>query len=158
MFVRLALESDFDEIVAMAHENIESTRPDMEWDEDKCRATLYSYIDSASPTFFVVEHERKVIAFMVADMADYRAASGLYTIQEVLFVLPAYRGTRAALILMKHFIAWSERLGAKEIIGGVDNEFQPERTAKFLEHLGFKRVGYAMRRVLANGRQQERSQ
>ena len=148
MFARLALDEDFDAIVEMARLNIEETRPGMAWNEERCRATLRSYIDRASPTFFVVEDKRQVIAFLMASFYEYRAASGLFTTQEVIFVRPDKRGTRAAVILMKHFIAWSERLGAKEIMGGNDNEFNSERTARFLEHFGFKRVGFAMRRTI----------
>lgn len=154
MFVRLALESDFDDIVDMARINITDTRPQLDFDEAICRATLQGYIDRASPTVFVCEDRRKVVGFLLADFYAYRAASGLFTTQEVLFVRPEHRGTRAAVLMMKHLIAWSERLGAKEIIGGNDNEFNSERTAKFLEHFGFERVGFAMRLAMANGRQQ----
>jgi len=52
---------------------------------------------------------------------------------------------------MKQLIAWSEQLGAREIVGGNDNEFNSERTARFLEHFGFERVGYSMRRAMPHG-------
>ncbi|MGF7008103.1 N-acetyltransferase family protein [Aminobacter sp. BE322] len=152
MFVRLGLEEDIDAVTEMARMNIEETRPGLTFNEFKCRETYYSYLDNASPTIFVVEDKREVIGFLLAEMYDYRAADGLFTTQEVLFVRPDKRGTRAAVILMKHLVAWSEQLGAKEIIGGNDNEFNSERTAKFLEHFGFERVGFSMRRVTAHGR------
>lgn len=145
MFVRLAVESDIDAICEMGRMNIEETRPEIGYDDFKCRETFYSYLDRADPTFFVVEHQRKVIAFLAAAIHDYRASDGLFTTQEVLFVRPENRGSRAAVLLMKHLIAWSEKLGAKEIIGGNDNSFNSERTAKFLEHFGFERVGFSMR-------------
>lgn len=151
MFVRLALEEDFDAIVEMARMNIAETRPGMVFNEERCRATLRSYIDRASPTFFVVEDKRQVIAFLTADFYEYRAADGLFTTQECIFVMPERRGSRAAAILMKHLIAWSQRLDAREIIGGNDNEFNSERTARFLEHFGFERVGFSMRRTMADG-------
>lgn len=147
MFARLALESDFDEIVEMARYNAAETRRGLTFNEDRCRATLRAYIDTANPTVFVAEHRREIYGFLQADFYEYRAFDGLFTSQEVLFVKPDKRGSRAAVVLMKHFIAWSEMLGAKEIIGGNDNEFNSERTAKFLEHFGFRSVGYAMRRV-----------
>jgi L-amino acid N-acyltransferase YncA len=153
MFTRLAIEADFDAIVEMAEYNVRTTRPDMDWDEAKMRRTLRSYIERAAPTFFVVEERRDVIGFLLCDMVEYRAATGLFTTQEVLFVRPDRRGTRAAVLLMKQLLAWSQLLGAKEIVGGNDNQFQSERTAKFLEHFGFERVGYAMRRVAAHGQQ-----
>lgn len=148
MHVRLALEQDFPAIVEMARINTEQTRPTLTFSKEKCWRTLYSYLTTASPTVFVVDGEDGVVAFLVADMYEYRAAEGIFTSQEVLFVRPDRRGTRAAALLMKQLVAWSQMLGAKEIVGGVDNEFQSERTAKFLEHFGFKRVGFAMRRAL----------
>lgn len=148
MFVRLALEEDIDAVVEMARMNIEETRPEIEFDEFTCRETFYGYLDKASPTIFVAERNREPIGFLLADMYSYRASAGLFTTQEVLYVKPVHRGTRAAVLLMKHFIAWSQKLGAKEIIGGNDNSFQSDRTARFLEHFGFERVGHAMRRVI----------
>lgn len=148
MFVRLALEEDIDAICEMARWNMEETRPDMGYDEAKCRETCYGYLDRASPTIFVVEDKREVIGFLLADMYSYRAAEGLFVTQEVLYVRPARRGTRAATLLMKQLIAWAELLGAKEIIGGNDNSFNSERTAKFLGHFGFENVGYAMRKTI----------
>jgi L-amino acid N-acyltransferase YncA len=152
VFVRLALEEDIDAVVEMARANIEETRPDLDFDEYKCRETFYRYIDTAEPTIFVVEHKRQVVAMLLASIYGYRAAAGLFTTQEVLFVRPEHRGTRAAVILMKHLISWSAHIGAKEIIGGNDNDFKSERTARFLEHFGFERVGFSMKRVMADGR------
>lgn len=152
MFVRLADEGDIDVVVEMARMNMAETRSELVFDEHLCRETFYQYLDTAKPTIFVVEDRRAVIGFLLADFYGYRAATGLFTVQEVLFVSPAKRGTRAAVMLMKHLIAWSKQLGAKEIIGGNDNGFNSERTARFLEHFGFKRVGIAMRRDMINGR------
>lgn len=154
MQVRLALESDIDEVVAMAKENIETTRPDMEWDEDLCRASFWSYIAHASPTIWVVEHNDTAIGFLLADMYSYRAAKGIFVTQEVLFVKPAYRGGRASILLTKELIGWAEMLGAREIVGGNDNQFNSERTAKFLSKFGFEKVGYSMIRKMQNGRQE----
>lgn len=148
MLVRLALESDIDAIVEMARMNIEETCPEIGFDEAVCRETCYGYLEHASPTMFVAERDRRVVGLLVAEMHAYRASAGLFTTQEVLFVRPEHRGTRAAVALMKHLITWSKMLGAKEIIGGNDNDFQSERTARFLEHFGFERVGFAMRRVM----------
>lgn len=151
MFVRLAMPYDMDAVVDMARANIEETRPDMHFDRFKAEATFLQYLDTASPTVWVVEHERRAIAFLLADMYEYRAATGLFTIQEVLFVDRDHRGSRAALLLMRELIAWSKRLGASEIIGGNDNNFNSDRTAKFLGHFGFEKVGYSMR-LLLDGR------
>lgn len=146
MEVRLALPHEEDIIVDMARTNIEQTRPSLTFNEARCRASFRSYLDRADPTIYVAEDKNEVIGMLVCNFYENRAADGLFTTQEVLFVRPDKRGTRAAALLMKQLISWSEQLGATEIIGGNDNEFNSERTARFLEHFGFKRVGYSMRR------------
>ncbi len=148
MHVRLALEGDEDAIVAMARTNMEQTRPTLTFNEGRCRATIQNYFDQANPTIFVAEDKGEVVGFLVCNFYEYHAADGLYATQEVLFVRPDKRGTRAAALLMKELIAWSKTLGALELVGGNDNEFNSDRTARFLEHFGFKRVGYSMRRVI----------
>lgn len=148
MYVRLALEEDFPAIVEMARLNIEETRSDLGFDEYLAWKTCYEYLDTAEPTIFVCEDKGQVVGLTLSSINAYRASAGLFTTQEVLFVRPEKRGTRAAVLLMKNLIDWSKQLGAKEIIGGNDNEFNSDRTAAFLEHFGFRRVGYAMKRVL----------
>ena len=155
MFVRLSMPYDEDAVVEMARMDIEETRPDMSFNEAKCRATFQRSLKTADPTIWVVEEKRVAIAFLLAGMYEYEAADGFFTVQRVLFVRRGHRGSRAAVLLMKTFIAWSRRLGAREIIGGNDNEFNSERTAKFLEHFGFERVGFSLR-MLLDGRQERR--
>lgn len=148
MEVRLGTLDDCDVVCDMARRNIEETRVGMEFDLERCRRSYASYLATAEPTIFVCEDKGQVIGFTLSSLNAYRAASGLYTTQEVLYVVPEKRGSRAAVLLMKNLIAWSQMLGAKEIIGGNDNRFNSDRTARFLEHFGFEEVGNAMRRVL----------
>lgn len=148
MFVRLALEDDIPAIVELARQNCELSTPYLTFSPERVVATCRQYLDTANPTIFVVEHQRKVIAMLVATINEYRQAEGLYTTQEVVYVARAHRGSRAAVLLMKHLIAWSRQLGAIEISGGNDNLYQSERTARFLSHFGFERVGFFMRRMM----------
>lgn len=156
MFARLAIRSDEDAIIEMAAANIAETRPTLEFDEARARATFRSYLERADPTFFVIDDKRDVIAMLACNFYEHRAATGLFTTQEVLYVRPDRRGSRAAALLMKQLIAWSTQLGATEIIGGNDNEFNSERTARFLEHFGFARVGFTMRRELRHVQEERR--
>lgn len=133
----------------MAHANCSETKQGEVYDEAVTRATIQRSFETASPTFFVVEHQRRVIGFLMAEIAGYDYRAGFYTVQKVLYVSPENRGTRAAILLMRELVAWSQRLGAAEIVGGNDNSFRSERTAGFLEHFGFEIVGYAMARKLS---------
>lgn len=139
---------DADRIVEMAKANIAETCPGEPIDEARVRATFQEYLDAANPTFFVVEHRREVIGFLQSYMLAYDYRAGLYTTQKVIYVSPENRGTRAAVLLIKELIRWSESLGADRIEGGNDNSFQSERTAAFLNHFGFEKIGFAMRNTL----------
>lgn len=151
MKVHLAYETDLTAMVEMARMNIEETRPELGFDEAKAIETFYRYIDTANPTIWVAEGQSGVVGFLVATLSDNFASAGQTVHQSVLYVKPANRGSRAATLLMKELISWSEMLGVREIIGGNDNSHNSERTAKFLAHFGFEKVGYAMRRVVSDG-------
>lgn len=148
MHVRLALISDCEAIVRMAREN--SVISQVEFDPMRVRETFSRYLRTAHPTFFVVARTPtgKAIGFLEATINGYDYRSGIFVCQKVLYVSPENRGTRAAVHLTKHLIAWAKSLNAVEIVGGNDNGFQSERTARFLEHFGFRRVGYAMAMAL----------
>lgn len=146
MIVRLALQTDIEAIIELARGNCALSTPHLTFSADKVRETCQSYLTTAHPTMFVAEKDGIVIGLLVATLNEYRHAEGLYTTQEVIYVDEAHRGGRAATLLMKQLIAWSEEIGAIEITGGNDNGFQSERTAAFLEHFGFERVGFFMRR------------
>ena len=148
MHTRLMLVDDIDDVIDMARANVAETRPDLTFDEDRLRRTISNYFTKAEPTFFVCEENGRLVGMLLTGVYEYRAMAGLFTTQEVVYTRSESRGSRAAVLLMKQLIAWSEQLGAKEIIGGNDNDFNSERTARFLEHFGFQRVGYAMKRVL----------
>lgn len=148
MHVRLALESDLDQLIDMAREAVEENRPWLAFDEDTTRQTFWSYISTADPTIFVVDSGGALSGMTLATIQGYRMASGLFTVQEVLFVRPGSRGSRAAALLTKEIVAWSQMLGAKEIVSGNDSATKSDHIARFLTRFGFENVGYAMRRVL----------
>lgn len=147
MHVRLALPADEDACVELARFQVEETLPHLDFDEATTRRTFQRYLDTADPTIFVAVEKGAVIGHLMALMHTYAFTSGLFTVQEVLFVRPDKRGTRAAALLMDEFTRWSDQLGARENIGGNSNKFHSERTAKFLSRFGFEIVGYSMKRV-----------
>jgi len=146
MHVRLAMPDEEDDLVEMGRRDVEETMPSMEWfDEVTWRQTFRRYLDRAHPTFFVAERtDGKLAGFLEAYIWGYEYRTGLYVGQRVLYVTPENRGTRAAASLVKHLLSWARDLGAVEVIGGNSNSFNSERTARFLEHLGFRRVGYTL--------------
>ena len=144
MFVRLALEHEEDVFVRLCVADLEETMPGEPYDEDVLRATFRKYADTANPTIFFAEHERQVVGFVMSHVVPFDHRSGFYATQRVLYVSPENRGSRAAVLLMRQLIRWAEQIGAAEIAGGNDNSFNSDRTAAFLAHFGFEKVGYAM--------------
>ncbi len=157
MFVRLAMDYDIPEIIEMAVANLEETMPGEPYSRERLRDTFYRSVKLAQPTTWVVEQERKLIGFMMSYMFGFDYRDGHYCTQRVIYVLPANRGTRAAVLLARELVRWAKETGAAKIEGGNDNSFKSERTAGFLEHFGFERVGYQMRNSLeerTDGRQE----
>lgn len=148
MFVRLAIARDEDRVVAMCLANARETMPGESTDESVIRARFRQYLETSFPTIFVVEQNRDLIGLLAADTGDYDHRSGFFVIQKLLYVSPEKRGTRAAVLLTRHLVEWAEKIGAVEVVGGNDNGFKSERTAAFLEHFGFKRVGFMMSKRL----------
>lgn len=151
--VRLADAKDYADVRDMAEMNWQESCPEREWSEDKMRATFHeSYLRDSSAIIFIVEKDGEPAGFLLTSVFEYRAFIGLFTVQEVIFIKPERRGTRAAALLMKKLIEWSrDVVGAQEIIGGNDNDLHSEQTARFLSRFGFRQCGYAMRLEL-NGR------
>lgn len=148
MFVRQAISADLEIILGMARANCEETCAGETYNEERSRDLFNDFLHGTGPSFFVVEDKRKLIGFLMARMCLFDYRDGFYTAQSVLYVLPENRGSRAAVLLTKHLVAWSTRIGAAAIIGGNDNGFNSERTAKFLEHFGFERIGILMKKRL----------
>lgn len=151
MFVRLALEDDFFALMELGRQASELGTPHLTFSDERFTNTYRGYLDECDCTFFVVEDKRELIGFMLATISEYRHAAGLYTTQEVMFVRPDKRGTRAAALLVKNLVEWSHRLGAIEITGGNDNKFKSDKMVRFLGRFGFEHVGCFMRRVLTDG-------
>lgn len=140
--VRLAEPRDYDAVRDMAEMNWRESCPEREWSEDRMRATF----QDETAIIFVVEQAGELVGFVLTSVFEYRAFVGLFTVQEVIFIRPDKRGTRAAALLMKKLIEWSrDVVGAREIIGGNDNDIHTEQTARFLSRFGFRQCGYAMR-------------
>jgi len=152
MRVRLALPTDEDAYVELGRIAHAESYPEKPYREHKVRAIFSRYLTQAHPTIFVVEDKGELIALQNCTISEFPSADGLYTTQEILFVTPAKRGTRAAALLLREFTRWSDEIvGAEESTGGIDNALTPERTARFLQRFGFEEVGFFMRRVRGAG-------
>lgn len=144
--VRLAEAGDYQAVRDLAQMNHAESCPQRDWSEGRMHGTFFdAYLRDTAALIFVATWRGEIVGFMLCGVYQYRAFDGLFSVQEVLFVRPDKRGTRAAAILMRKLIDFSISAGASEIIGGNDNDIHSEQTARFLARFGFRSHGYAMR-------------
>ena len=151
MYVRLGLKSDEDAVVAMTREACAEGLPGREFSEDAARATYAKYLETANPTIFVAESGGNIVGALMASISEYWFTCGHFTSQELLFIKPECRGSRAAALLLSHLVAWSKSLEAREITGGADNGLHNDIATRTIERFGFQRVGHFLKRDLSNG-------
>lgn len=147
MLARLALKEDKEAVLDLARMQVEETLPHLDFVYEIAEETFDNAINYADPTIFVAEHKGEVVGYLLGLLEGYAFTSGNFIVQEVLYVRPDMRGTRAAACLTKEFLRWGDIVGAREWIFGISNKFQPERTARFFEHFGAERVGIYLKKV-----------
>lgn len=146
---RLIMPRDLDDVLSLAQMQVEETLPHLDFRRDLAEQTFWASVTKGHPTGFVAEENGQVIGYLMGVLEEYAFASGVFVVQEVLYVRPDKRGTRAAVHLIKEFVRWGEIVGARELIFGVSNGFQPDRTARLFEKLtGAKRVGLYLKKTV----------
>lgn len=141
------MPEDREQSLELARMQVEETLPHLDFRPDIAARTFDAAVATGNPTIFVADEDGELIGYLVGLIEGYAFTSGVYCAQEVLYVRPDKRGTRAAACLTKEFIKWGDVVGARELSFGISNKFQPERTARFFEHFGAERVGIYLRKV-----------
>lgn len=149
MTVRLATQEDRSAVLSLAEMQVVETLPHLDFDADMAGTAFDEALKGDGQIAWVYDNGRGVTGFLWARMCGYAFASGLFVQQEVIYVRPDKRGTRAAVELLLEFIRWGETVGAKEILFGISNGRNPERVARLFERMGAERVGFHHRIVRA---------
>lgn len=144
--IRLPQSDEEDVFVELARMTVAESYPGQVFSEARARETFQRYLKTAHPTFFFADEDGRVIGVIQATISGYDFADGLYTTLCGTFIHPDRRGSRAAAMLLKAFVRWSDQLGAVESTGGNDNNLTTERTTRLLGHFGFEPVGTFVRR------------
>ena len=91
-------------------------------------------------TMFVVEEEGQVVGMLAANVRETWFGPESFASEELFYVIPEYRGTRAAFLLMKAFMSWAEEQGFKHVRAGVATGGAPG-AERLYEHFGMHRMG-----------------
>ncbi len=147
--IRLAMPWDMAEVVELARLQVEETHTHLDFRPDLVEDTFRSAIKKGDPALWVAEDKSGLIGFLWARIYEYAFSSGIFVSQEVLFVRPDKRGTRAAVKLIDEYKSWGDTVGAREILFGISNGRQPDRVAKLFQRKGAELVGHHLRIVRA---------
>lgn len=146
--VRLAAEADFSALSELVRLHCEASSPPLAFSMENTRSTFDDYLATATPSIFVVERDRKVVAAAAATIEGYPYADGIFTSLALLVEHPDEPQGSEAELLIDHLVEWSRRLGAIEIVGLEDH--RATRAAN-LRRAGFRSSGSLLRMELRHG-------
>ena len=145
--IRKAAKEDIETMLdygALMHK--ESDYQDLPFDRDYCRVFLLSAIDDSRYGCFLADENQKVIGGILAFSAPFFFCSAKRTFDLYVYVAADYRGTRAALLLVRSYEMWAESIGAVRAYLG--SSTGTEITDAFYPRLGYIPVGGVFRKKL----------
>lgn len=115
------------------------------------RNALQIEVHKRTATAWLAYDGDKPIGYLAATLQQNFYSFRLIAVQQMWYVVPEYRGTRAAVKLVKAFEAWAMEHNCELIYMGVEHDTQTEeteRTARLLERIGYKSRGiYAVKHI-----------
>lgn len=139
--------NDLGAFVLLCKSQVDETLPHMPFEADVVAHYAKYAIRDDQMSVFVAEQDGKLIGYLVANLEPYLFCHGYSASQEVVYVLPEYRTTRAAYLLLKYYVDWAAEHEVLETYVGVANGIDMERKKAFFERKGFDVVGYYLRKT-----------
>ncbi|MEA1933717.1 MAG: GNAT family N-acetyltransferase [Thermodesulfobacteriota bacterium] len=143
MLIRPARNNDVDEIIEMGSRmHKDSNYAFLPYDHEKVRHLACYMINDPNTQCALVAEERGLLIGMFAGyITDYYFCNSTIASDMILYVEPKYRGSSAAMRLIRTFRDWAIQKGVSEICLGTSTGVSPERTGNFYQKLGFVFVG-----------------
>ena len=91
------------------------------------------------------DDDNKPVGYLAGTLRDSFYSDRFYAVQEMWYVVPAARGTRAAIELLVQFERWSMVRNAERIYVQVEHDADDElveRIFNLMQRLGYKKQGY----------------
>lgn len=102
---------------------------------------LQLYKNPNAVGFVAIEND-KIIGFISGIFSEYFFSNRKQVTDLGFFVLPEFRGSRAALKLVKSLETWAKNIGADDLHLGQTTAVDMDKTRQFYERLGYKTVGF----------------
>lgn len=102
---------------------------------------LQLYKNPNAVGFIAIEND-KIIGFISGIAHEYFFSNRKKANDLGFYVLPEFRGSRAALKLVKSLENWAKEIGADDLHLGQTTAVEIDKTRQFYERLGYKTVGF----------------
>ncbi|MCP5116913.1 MAG: GNAT family N-acetyltransferase [bacterium] len=141
--VSRARPEDFADIIALGHRmQAESAVPYPPVDDEKFTRSLHqSLATPALYAVFVARLKGEAVGFVTAIAGEWMYCTERFAMHDILYVRPASRGTRAAVLLVEAFHTWAATNGVQRTIIGVHTGLNTDRTGGFYESMGYRYMG-----------------
>ena len=103
--------------------------------------------DGETQIYLAYKDDGTAVGYIVAYLQPYLFNRYKVVGQEVIYVLPEFRGSRAGLMLLKQLDVMAKKYKALEVFGGIANRFNMDRTLAWFEKQGYEKVGYYVRKI-----------
>ena len=137
----LLTDEHVNDIVAMGKVFVAENGAHLQYDEGEVRNTcrlVMSDMDREYLNIFLVYRDHEPLGFIYASCGKYLFNKQRYAQQELLFIRPTYRGTRAFLKLIKAFEEWARLRSSVEIWMGAAHS---KSLSNILPRIGYPEVG-----------------
>ena len=140
--IRHATHNDIEQLMSMAVlMHAESPRYSrMAFSAEKVRNLWVMLLGMDNGVILVAEQGGVLTGGLAAIVCPHWMSDELMSVDYGLFVLPEYRGNMTACRLVNEYITWASQQGVKPgFVGlGISTGVQEEKTATFLQAMGFK--------------------
>jgi hypothetical protein len=148
-----ATPADIAEILDLGQQmHAESAFRHFDIDIPKCAMLIHTCLTNPDTHFIrvAVGPTNEIVGMLLGYISEYYFGRDLIASDYLWYVTPEYRGSRAAVLLLRDFQKWAEERNASEVHMGLSTGVHAEKVGALLENLGYDLVGgnYKLRVVV----------
>lgn len=151
MRVRLIERGDIEEMIDLVRDMVAESPAyvGVPFSDAAVRGWFVAAVEAPKEYFCAVAEEAgKLIGFMIALAAPMIFSTDKAAYEMGLYVIPRYRGTRAAWKLYTNFESWARSVSCRFSISGVSTGVDTAIRSRFYERLGYSHAGPSFRKEL----------
>lgn len=142
MQVRPATLKDMPSLLAMARQFIleAPNYSGRELNENALEANLAAVIQGQG-AIFVTEHKDALTGGIVCLTTKDWFNNQIIAFEQVFYVVPEYRSTQSALLLIDSFVSWAKHMNAGRVQCGTTTGINTDGCVRLYKHFGFNEYG-----------------